>query len=83
MSFGVGATAWIWLRESPPGYIETWQTGAEGERKTEKALRRLETSGWTVVHDIDAGRGNYDHIAVSGAGVFVRVFSPFGGESAR
>jgi hypothetical protein len=38
----LGAGVWIAVRGSPPAYIENWQQGAEGERKTEKALRRLD-----------------------------------------
>src|SRR5438270_6833380 len=41
VAFGAGAGAIIAMRESPPAYIENWQIGAEGERKTEKALRPL------------------------------------------
>lgn len=69
---GVALGAWIALREEPPHYIEKWQTGAEGERKTAKALEPLQRSGMHVVHDVQTCRyGNYDHIAVSQAGVFL------------
>lgn len=61
--------AWIALRDSPPAYIENWRVGAEGERKTEKALRPLEQLGLRVVHDVAARYGNYDHIAVGRMGV--------------
>jgi hypothetical protein len=71
MVFGVGAGAIIAVRESPPGYIENWQVGAEGERKTEKALQALERPPWLVVHDVEHPRGNYDHIVVGPAGVFL------------
>jgi hypothetical protein len=71
MFSGVFAGAWIVLRESPPAYIENWNLGAEGERKTGRALARLEQRGWRIVHDVDARRGNYDHIAVGPAGVFL------------
>jgi Nuclease-related domain len=68
---GVFMGAWVALRETPPQYVENWHDGAEGERKTEKALKPLERSGWRVVHDIQARYGNYDHIAVGPAGVFL------------
>ena len=69
--FGLGAAAWIAVRESPPGYVENWQLGAEGEQKTETALKALDLSKWLAVHDVDCDRGNYDHILVGRAGVFL------------
>ena len=59
------------VRETPPRYVEQWQDGAEGERKTEKALEQLERNGWRVVHDVEAQYGNYDHIAVGPSGVYL------------
>jgi hypothetical protein len=70
-AFGVGAGAWIAVRDSPPAYIENWQIGAEGERKTARALSDLQPSEWSVVHDVQCRRGNYDHIIVGRAGVFL------------
>ncbi len=67
------------LRESPPAYIENWHEGAEGERKTEKALAPLTRSGWTIVHDIQARYGNYDHVAVGPAGIFLLETKNLGG----
>lgn len=64
-------TMWIAFRETPPRYVETWHDGAEGERKAEKALRPLERAGWRVFHDVQYGKGNYDHIAVGTAGVYL------------
>jgi hypothetical protein len=71
VAFGLGLGVWMVMRESPPAYIENWQVGAEGERKTERALARLDRSRWLVVHDVQCARGNYDHIVVSRAGVFL------------
>lgn len=68
---GVAIAAWAMLRDTPPRYIEQWRDGAEGERKTEKALSPLERSGLHVVHDVASRYGNYDHIAVGSAGVFL------------
>jgi Nuclease-related domain len=68
---GAAVGAWITMRETPPHYIEKWHDGAEGERKTEKALKKLEKTGLRVVHDIQARYGNYDHIAVGPSGVFL------------
>lgn len=69
--FGLGLGVWLVLRDSPPAYIVNWQVGAEGERKTAKALEQLDNSRWLVVHDVECSRGNYDHIVVSRAGVFL------------
>jgi hypothetical protein len=71
MVCGAGVGVWITMRESPPGYIENWQTGAEGEQKTQEALESLRPPRWLVVHDVSCRRGNYDHIAVGRAGVFL------------
>ncbi len=62
---------WMTFREIPPRYVESWREGAEGERKAEKALKPLERSGWRVVHDIQNGRGNYDHVAIGPSGVYL------------
>jgi Nuclease-related domain len=68
----VGATVGMLmaLGDSPPQHIERWRSGAEGEKATAKALRKL-PAGWEVVHDIDIGRGNVDHVVVGPPGVFV------------
>lgn len=69
--FGLFTAIWIVIRETPPRYVEKWQEGAEGERKTARALRRLERKGWTVRHDVQRRHGNYDHIAVGPSGVYM------------
>jgi hypothetical protein len=68
---GVAAGVWMTMRETPPSYVENWHDGAEGERKTEKTLKRLERRGLRVVHDVKARYGNYDHIAVAPSGVYL------------
>ena len=68
---GAAMALWVSLRDTPPRYVEKWHDGAEGERKTEKALKPLERAGWRVFHDVENGHGNYDHIAVGRAGVFL------------
>ncbi len=68
---GVAVGVWLTMRDSPPRYVENWHDGAEGERKTEKALRKLEKTGLRVVHDVQARYGNYDHVAVGASGVFL------------
>jgi hypothetical protein len=39
----------------------------------------LEREGWLVLHDLPAGRGNVDHIAVGPAGVFLLDSKRLGG----
>ena len=85
LSWGAGMVAgtflgaWLVMRDAPPRYIETWRDGAEGERKTAKALRPLERNDLRVIHDVQARYGNYDHIAVGRAGVFLLDSKNLGG----
>lgn len=65
---GACVIAWAVLRDDVPTYLETWRLGAEGEHKTHKVLRSL---GWHVVEDVQGRRGNYDHVVVGPAGVFL------------
>src|SRR4051812_27188310 len=60
---GFGFTCFLWVDDSPPAYIEQWRQGYEGERKTAKALARLDAP-WRVFHDQLTDTGNRDHIAV-------------------
>ena len=71
--FGLGVVAAfvIVLGDSPPHYIERWRQGAEGEKSTARSLRRLARAGWILVHDIDTGRGNIDHVLAGPQGVFL------------
>ena len=68
---GAFAAGWGLIRDEPPAYLQSWRSGAEGERKTAKVLKPMQKNGWVVVHDIDTGRGNYDHVVVGPAGVFL------------
>jgi hypothetical protein len=71
LGLGAGAVLVIALIDTPPHYIASWGQGADGERRTARALRGLARAGWHVVHDLDTGRGNIDHVLVGPAGVFV------------
>jgi hypothetical protein len=71
MLSGLCIGVWMTFREMPPRYVEQWHDGAEGERETETALKPLERAGWDIVHDVKQRCGNYDHIAVGHAGVFL------------
>lgn len=68
---GVGVAMATILTDSPPQHIERWRQGAEGERATAKAVRRLVRAGWTLINDVDTGRGNIDHILIGPPGVFM------------
>lgn len=79
---GGGAGAFFMTaRLSGPGWIENWQQGAWGEQSTAKVLRPLEKAGWVVLHDLPAGRGNVDHIAVGPGGVFLLDSKRLGGSA--
>lgn len=79
--FGGAAFAfWLIARWSPPGWIENWQVGVYGEQATAKALRPLEEDGWIVLHDLPAGRGNVDHIAIGPGGVYLLDSKRLGGK---
>lgn len=68
--FGSAITLWLWVRDTPPDYIENWNRGFEGETRTARALRAL-PDGWRVWHDVPATYGNFDHIVLGPAGLFV------------
>jgi hypothetical protein len=44
--------------------------GLEGERRAGAVLEDLAPRGVLAVHDLDVGRGNADHVAISPQGVF-------------
>jgi hypothetical protein len=48
----------------------SWMWGRVGEQQTEEALQGLGPE-WHVEHDIPRQRGNWDHVVVGPAGVFV------------
>jgi hypothetical protein len=59
------------LRESPPGWVDQWLTGAQGEQWTDEQLRKLERRGWVILRDLKRSGHNVDHVAVGPTGVFV------------
>jgi hypothetical protein len=64
-----GVAQWVW--SDPPEYVARWKRGADGEKKTASALRKLDGHGWRAFHDRSEGRGNLDHVLVGPAGVFL------------
>ena len=68
---GASAAMYMMLRDSPPQYVEKWRRGAEGERATARKLGPLRRDGWQLFHDLETGRGNRDHVAVSPSGVYL------------
>jgi hypothetical protein len=69
----------VWAWDSPPEYIASWRRGAEGERRTAKALRPLLREGWQVEHDVQLDRGNIDHVVDGPRCAFVLETKNFGG----
>jgi Nuclease-related domain len=66
----VGATVMFALSITlmAPQHIDSWRQGAEGEKRTAKALRGLARRGWMVMHDLPDGYGNRDHVVVAPSG---------------
>jgi hypothetical protein len=50
--------------------VERRDSGATGEEHVGAILDALAPQGWRVVHDIDTGRGNVDHVVVGPGGLF-------------
>jgi hypothetical protein len=71
LGVGVAFAITAALMDSPPHHIERWRQGADGEKATAKALRPLGRDGWTLLHDLDTGRGNIDHLVIGPPGVFL------------
>jgi hypothetical protein len=62
----------LFVRDEPPQHVQNWKRGAEGERRTAKALKPLLRKGWTVEHDVQQqGRANLDHVLTGPSGVFL------------
>jgi hypothetical protein len=65
--FGVLLVLW-----SLGGHVSAfrWWLGAEGERETAKQIEKLGPE-WHCQHDLEHEHGNYDHVLVGPAGVFL------------
>src|SRR5688572_28353468 len=55
------------------------QRGIEGEERVAALLDSLQPEGITVIHDLEIGRGNADHVLVGPTGVFVVETKDWGG----
>jgi hypothetical protein len=86
--WGMFLGGYVVLLESPPGHIEHWRMGFEGERRTARVLAPLRRRGYVLLHDLPDRRtseqnrkGNIDHVVVSPAGVFLLDSKWLGGEA--
>jgi hypothetical protein len=70
-TFGMLVAMYICLVDTPPEWIDRKRRGRDGERRTEQRLRPLERRDWRAGHDIDSGRGNFDHAVVGPPGVYL------------
>jgi hypothetical protein len=80
VALGAGVGAAMVIFDSPPGYIERWRTGSDGEKATARQLRPLLKRGWALFNDIETEHGNIDHILVGPAGVFLLEAKRLAGE---
>ena len=71
LAIGAAAAMAVCCLDSPPQHIERWRTGAEGERKTARALRPLLREGWVLLNDLPRSFGNIDHVLIGPPGVFM------------
>jgi hypothetical protein len=59
------------------------RNGIRGEERVASVLAELEPAGFQVLHDLDVGRGNADHVVVGPTGVFVIETKDWGGRFYR
>lgn len=57
--------------DSPPQRVERWRTGADGEKKTARALRPLLREGWLLINDLPRSSGDIDYVLIGPSGVFL------------
>jgi len=50
---------------------QSWTVGAAGETTIGRKLHRLTRHGWRVLHSIDTGAGDIDHLLIGPPGIFV------------
>ena len=59
------------------------QRGIEGEERVGSLLDALQPEGFMVIHDLEIGHGNADHVLVGPTGVFVIETKDWGGRFYR
>lgn len=59
------------------------RSGIRGEERVAEVLAELEPEGYEVLHDLDMGNGNADHVLVGPTGVFVIETKDWGGRFYR
>jgi hypothetical protein len=59
------------------------RSGIRGEERVASILAQLESDGFEVLHDLDTGHGNADHVLVGPTGVFVIETKDWGGRFYR
>ncbi len=64
---GVGIVVWFCTHST---YARHWFDGAEGERFTAGAFRRLRLRGWRSINDVEFLSGNVDHVIAGPRGAF-------------
>ncbi len=81
IGFGLGAAIGMVmaLLDSPPAHIERWRSGAEGEKRTARAVRSLIRDGWVLLNDLPRGPANIDHVLIGPPGVFLIESKYLGG----
>lgn len=80
LATGCVLTMFACLLETPPEWIQRKRRGRDGERMTEKQLRKLGPD-WEAAHDIKSTRGNFDHLVAGPAGVFLLETKRFTGRA--
>ena len=71
LAIGAAAAMALYCLDSPPQHIENWRTGADGEKRTARALRPLLREGWVLLNDLPRTFGNIDHVLIGPPGVFL------------
>ncbi len=50
--------------------MRSYQLGQKGERQVGQTLNKLIAQGYTIFHDVWAGKFNIDHVVISPRGIF-------------
>lgn len=63
--------AYLWWQSKDGRWLDpdSWVKGLRGERAVGRALEAL-TDPYRVLHDLETGRGNVDHVVIGPTGIF-------------